>query len=138
MDHCTRIGFTGNRYGLNSNQKEEIKKILNSFTSIIISHGDCVGADTDFHKLCMDYRKEHPDKTMIIHIYPPDNASLRAFNDGDVVFPTKPYLKRNMDILKNSSILIACPVDKNKEQLRSGTWSTMRKARKRQMVIHLL
>lgn len=44
--------------------------------------------------------------------------------------PEKPYLKRNDDIIKNSQILIACPIDKTKEILRSGTWSTIRKARK--------
>ena len=42
----------------------------------------------------------------------------------------KSYLHRNIDIIKNSSLLIACPVDKNKEELRSGTWSTIRQARK--------
>lgn len=34
--------------------------------------------------------------------------------------------------------LLACPIDKNREDLRSGTWSTIRKARKHNLLIHLL
>ena len=49
-----------------------------------------------------------------------------------------PYLERNLNIIKNSSILIACPIDKNNEELRSGTWSTIRKARKLNKIIHIL
>jgi len=50
----------------------------------------------------------------------------------------EPYLKRNLNIIKNSSILIACPIDKNREDLRSGSWSTIRKARKYNLLIYLL
>lgn len=50
----------------------------------------------------------------------------------------KPYLQRNLDIIKNSSILIACPVNKNKEELRSGTWSTIRRAKKEKIQVIIL
>lgn len=50
----------------------------------------------------------------------------------------KPYLERNANIVEESSILIACPIDKNEEEWRSGTWSTVRKARKRNIMIHIL
>jgi hypothetical protein len=125
-----KIGFTGNRYGLRPDQKIQIEALLDKYKNITVSHGDCVGSDTDFHILCVDYKKAHPEKTIQVHIYPPDNPHLRAFNKGDVVMEEKPYLHRNMNIIKNSSLLIACPVDKNKEELRSGTWSTIRQARK--------
>jgi len=52
--------------------------------------------------------------------------------------PEKTYLERNLDIVKNSSLLIACPINKNKEELRSGTWSTIRKARKHKLTIYIL
>ena len=40
-----------------------------------------------------------------------------------------PYLERNKEIVASSNLLIACPVG-DKEELRSGTWSTVRFARK--------
>lgn len=125
-----RIGFTGNRHGLNSEQREQILVILNKYQNLTVLHGDCIGSDTEFHEICTEYNKIHPDKKIEIHIYPPNNPILRAFNQGDLIMPEKYYLDRNLDILKNSDILIACPIDKNKEELRSGTWSTIRRAKK--------
>jgi hypothetical protein len=127
-----RIGFTGNRNGLRPDQEEQIKLILDEYKNIIVLHGDCVGSDTDFHKICVNYKNK-----ITIHIYPPNNPMLRAFNDGDKVMEEKSYLERNMDIVKNSDILIACPVDKNKEELRSGTWSTVRQAKKHGIPVYL-
>jgi hypothetical protein len=127
-----RIGFTGNRNGLRPNQEEQIKLILDEYENIIVLHGDCVGSDTDFHKICVNYKNK-----IKIHIYPPNNPTMRAFNDGDKVMEEKSYLERNMDIVKNSDILIACPVDKNKEELRSGTWSTVRQAKKYGIPVYL-
>jgi hypothetical protein len=43
-----KIGFTGNRNGLTLNQEEQIILILDKYNNIIVSHGDCIGADTDF------------------------------------------------------------------------------------------
>lgn len=137
MDKLIKIGFTGNRYGLNSEQKNQIISILNKYNNLIVSHGDCKGADTDFHNLCIDYRNKQPYKKIKIYIFPLNDSKLRAFNQGDQLMDEKPYLKRNLDIIKNSSILIACPIDKNKEQLRSGTWSTIREARKQKLIIYI-
>jgi hypothetical protein len=133
-----KIGFTCNRKGLTPIQEEEIKLILDKYDNIIVSHGDCIGADTDFHNLCMNYKNTHINKNITIHIFPPNNPKLRAFNIGDLLMKEEPYLKRNLNIIKNCSILIACPIDKNREDLRSGTWSTVRKARKHKLLIYLI
>jgi hypothetical protein len=138
MEEVIKIGFTGNRHGLNSEQKVQIISILDKYNNLILSHGDCVGSDTDFHNLCVNYRNEHLNKKIMIHIYPPNNPVLRAFNQCDLIMDEKPYLQRNLDIVTNSSILIACPVNKNKEEWRSGTWSTIRKAKKQNLTIHIL
>jgi hypothetical protein len=39
-----KIGFTGNRNVSSFEQKDQIKLILDNYTNIIVSHGDCVGA----------------------------------------------------------------------------------------------
>ncbi len=132
-----KIGFTGNRFGLKPDQEEQIKLILDKYNNIVVLHGDCIGADTDFHNLCVNYRNTHVDKTLLIHIYPPNISSMRSFNQADLTMEERPYLERNLNIIKNSSILIACPVDKNKEILRSGTWSTIRQARKHNVLTYL-
>ena len=133
-----KIGFTGNRNGLNQEQKERILMILDKYDDIIVSHGDCVGSDTDFHNICINYKETYPTKKIIITIFPPSNPTLRAFNKGDLLMKEKPYLQRNLDIIKNSNILIACPINKNKEVLRSGTWSTIRRAKKQNITVHIL
>jgi len=132
-----RIGFTGNRYGLNEEQRNQIINLLDKYDNMIILHGDCIGSDTDFHNLCINYRNLKSSKKIIIHIYPPDKSTLRGFNKGDLIMDMKPYLDRNMDIINNSDLLVACPFDKNKEELRSGTWSTIRQARKKKMKIYI-
>lgn len=133
-----QIGFTGNRNGLRPDQEQQIKLILDKYDNMIVSHGDCVGSDTEFHNLCVNYKNAHLDKNIIIRIFPPNITTLRAFNNADILMEEKPYLERNLDIIKHSSILIACQIDKNKEELRSGTWSTVRQARKYKLDIYLL
>jgi hypothetical protein len=78
----------------------------------------------------LEHIKNHPDKTLSIHIYPPSDPKLRAFNKADILMPEKPYLIRNVDIVTDSEILIGCPIDKTKEDMRSGTWYTIRHAKK--------
>jgi hypothetical protein len=133
-----KIGFTGNRHGLTPEQKEQIVLILDKYNNIIVSHGDCVGSDTDFHNLCIQYKETHLDKQIMIHIFPPIIPTLRAFNQADLLMDEKPYLERNLNIIKYSLVLIACPIDKNKEELRSGTWSTIRQAKKLNKLIYIL
>lgn len=136
-----KIGFTGTRNGLNLEQKDKIKCFLNDIDSDIevieVSHGDCIGADTDFHEIITQYKKDRSNKVIKIVIHPPDNSVLRKFNQGDEVMPTLPYLERNDRIVETCDILIGCPLDKNNEELRSGTWSTIRKARKKGIHVYL-
>lgn len=126
------IGFTGTRDGITNDQRAKIHTILNDYNNIVALHGDCIGADTDFHNIC----KMHDD--IIINIYPPTDSKLRAFNIGDNIMAEQPYLIRNKDIVDNSDILIACPKDKNKPQQRSGTWSTIRYAQKNKLIVYIL
>lgn len=141
MDALT-IGFTGNRYGLKTEQKYEINLILNNYLdlydNIIFSHGDSIGSDTEFHKICLHYKYTRLNKNITIRIFPSNNHILRAFNNADILMEEKPNLVRNQNIIKNSSILIACPIDKNKEEIKSETWSIIRQAKRNNLTIHIL
>jgi hypothetical protein len=89
-------------------------------------HGDCVGADAEADDLIAQIGG------CKIVIHPPDNPRKRAFKTrypGRIVLPAKPYLMRNHDIVDATDILIAAPKT-NEEELRSGTWATIRYAMK--------
>ena len=86
MEEYIKIGFIGNcRYGLDSEQKDKIISILDIYDNIIVSHRDSIGTDKDFHNLCMNYRKEHPNKKIRIEIFPSNNLKIRAFNEPDLL-----------------------------------------------------
>lgn len=51
--------------------------------------------------------------------------------------PIKPPLVRNHDIVDSTELLIACPKEQV-EVLRSGTWATIRYARKKEITVWLI
>jgi hypothetical protein len=122
------IGFTGTQAGMTTEQKVTLGHYLNIATrptkiDVEYHHGDCIGADADFHKLL-----EERNITNII-IHPPIINKKRAFCKSNFILEPKDYLDRNKDIVNASEILIATPKE-NDEQLRSGTWSTIRYCKK--------
>jgi hypothetical protein len=122
------VGFTGTRQGMTEKQAEAfeilLKRWLDGHTTIIFTHGDCVGADKDAHELAMKYGDISIEKR------PCDLENYRAHCvGGTVVAEPKSPLDRNKDIVNESDILVACPGEYT-EQLRSGTWSTLRYAKK--------
>ena len=118
-----KIGFTGSRGGLSPDQTYKIVEVLSNCNPSEVHHGDCVGADEQFHNICRDLN-------IPIIIHPPTNESKRAFCEGGSLQKAKfSYLKRNQNIVDCCDLLIACP-ETATEKLRSGTWSTIRYARK--------
>jgi hypothetical protein len=120
-----KIGFTGSREGLTDRQKTALREILSrskESDSDEFHHGDCIGADEEAYLIAeeLDYR---------IICHPPTNPRLRAFCASYEERPPKQYLKRNEDIVEEADIVVACPRQKV-EVLRSGTWATIRRARK--------
>ena len=119
------IGFTGAQGGMNASQYKQVSEFIQVFAPTEVHHGDCIGVDTDFHNICANKAK--------IIIHPPSNNSKRSYCKGGSVLCQKPYLQRNKDIVDSSDILFACPI--SKEILRSGTWSTIRYAKKCNKII---
>ncbi len=131
----TGIGFTGSRNGLTLKQEYALRKLLeeeiNHRLECDIHHGACVGADSTFVYLVKNIGKGR------VYAHPSNIESMtcdRAKCLSDVIYQPKDPLERNQDIVDNSSLLIACPETKE-EQRRSGTWSTVRRARKKGIVI---
>lgn len=140
------IGFTGTQRGMTVKQQDafEIEICSLLFASdydCIFHHGVCIGADEEAHFLVyncgLDWR----------YLYPPintDKMSDKILNDGYSfvkssdpssvpaikIHEPKDYLERNKDIVNASDVLIVVPGEFT-EQLRSGTWSTYRYAKKK-------
>lgn len=128
-----RLGFTGTQVGMSDSQENWIKGYLAGLGNSIQAahHGDCIGADADFHLLCL-----RQDVFIVLH--PPEDPKKRARCRGaSYEHSERPYLERNRDIVNNCDILLACP-QQTEEKLRSGTWSTIRYARKQLKKIYLI
>lgn len=117
-----RIGFTGTRKGMVDVQKLVVLSLLERMLSSEAHHGDCIGSDEAFHALV---RQMLPRAQIIVH--PPADERQRAFCNGDLILPPLPFRDRDRVIAASSSTLIAAP-RLTHEELRSGTWATIRDA----------
>lgn len=140
-----RLGFTGTQRGMTAPQQIALAAWLTERAETLVEahHGDCVGADEQFDDLL-----ELLGVRTVIH--PPTINTKRAWcarlwatrlKFGEMTggtaphrktvieLPPRPYLARNRDIAKASSALVAAPGEMV-EQLRSGTWATVRCMRK--------
>ena len=127
-----QIGFTGTQQGMTNAQKASLRVLLTRLAPQIIHSGDCIGADKEFHTMA-----KFIDPAVFSVGHPPDNNRKRAFCGYNVKKATKPYLVRNREIVAECDMLIACP-KKFDEQLRSGTWATVRAARKAKKPIAII
>ena len=125
-------GFTGTRNGMTQKQKEAFRDTIILLEIDKFHHGDCIGADFLAHEIIKNI-----NTNIKIIIHPPSYAKYRAFCKGNVILGQRPYLDRNKDIVDHSDLLIATPGE-FKEKLRSGTWSTIRYARKKNKSIYIM
>jgi len=119
-----KVGFTGTQQGMSQRQKEGFTRLILSLKMIEFHHGDCIGADSEAHDIV---RNMNRNTEIVIH--PPSNSSKRGFKKGDLVRKELPYLERNMLIVQETRLLVTTPFSLQ-EELRSGTWATIRYARK--------
>ncbi len=131
-----KIGFTGTQRGMTKKQLVAFRDLIaaRSFDhgdDLEFHHGDCIGADAQAHDI-VDTLGHH------IVIHPPSDGSKRARCAGDdvTVLDPLPYLIRNKNIVDATTMLVATPG--GIETLRSGTWSTVRYARKLGRRIHII
>jgi len=118
------VGFTGTQQGMSDVQKAKFRKTIALIEPVEFHHGDCVGADADAHAIV---REVLPHCVIIVH--PPIIKLKRANCVGHAFRTPKEYIDRNHDIVDECDTLVATPFETT-EQLRSGTWATVRYARK--------
>lgn len=123
------VGFTGTQLGMTRQQELILENLLIEYRRTgrdqSFHHGHCIGADAQAHEIAyslMYFIVSHPSthKTKTAKVRRPSHKMLEP----------KDPLKRNQDIVNASEILIATP-NQYEEVQRSGTWSTIRRARKK-------
>ena len=133
MNKKLTIGFTGTQLGMTIEQSDAVKRIVKELRNNIeeVGHGDCIGADAEFHKIAMEFK-------IPVILHPPIKDDKRAFCKGYIEsFPKKDYLVRNRDIVDNSDVLLATPKSSS-EEVRSGTWATIRYALKKKKLVIII
>lgn len=125
-----KIGFTGSSTTITEAQVDALQGLLVKLDTSEFHHGDCIVADVTaaelVHKL-----------GIYIVCHPPKNSYKAAFTDfnNESRSPLH-YMDRNKNIVNETEILIAVP--DGPEKVRSGTWSTVRYARKLSKEIYII
>ena len=121
------LGITGTQT-IEKVSEERLKYLCLVLESLVgtythFHHGDCVGIDEYAARYAhsLGYR---------IVCHPPKNSLKRAMTMYHDIYPALDYLDRNRQIVLHSDLVLAIPVDPNKEVLCSGTWACVRYARK--------
>jgi hypothetical protein len=120
------LGFTGTQYGMTDKQKSKAEAFLRTINPDKVIHGCCIGADKQFVEIT---RKVFP--TIEIEAFPSNirnKTSAIARSLSDKVHDPETSLRRNKRMIGLISYLLACPSG-DTEQMRSGTWATIRYAR---------
>lgn len=126
----TTIGFTGSRHGMTIAQARTVSDLVGLFTDVDgatqARHGVCKGADIEFHFIAKQHGLRvigHPGVSVS------GDRAMRGDAKCDETMPEKGFIDRNHDIVDASDVLIATPKSRV-EEIRSGTWATVRYARK--------
>lgn len=122
------IGFTGTQVGMTNRQRQTARHILRALRPSELHHGDCIGSDAQIHTIAENLGN------IKIYLHPPINETKRAFCKSHYISPAKDYIPRNHDIVLQSTILLATP-ETVAERNCSGTWATIRFARKKNRMI---
>lgn len=141
-----KIGVTGTKTGMKHRQQESFKFLLRclkaTYDEVELHHGDCIGSDAQADKFARELGCR-------IVIHPPINTKNQAncAQQGDKVCEPKEYGERDYDIVDETEILVATPtfgqifvgkISIYTERVRSGTWMTIRYARKSATMIFIL
>lgn len=128
----TAVGSTGTQHGMNLLQQKLFGELLLELggENPVLHHGDCVGSDAQAHDIA---------KSMGWYVvgHPPIKEHLRAFKECDELREPGNYLDRDHDIVDETVALVATPRLLH-EELRSGTWATVRYARKARRPVYII
>ena len=120
------VTFTGTQKGLSARQLEFVTHMLTTNPPELLIHGGCVGADAEVDTIAAMLnipREVYPSNI------PAKHGHLYSMVGKITVHPPMEPLKRNRLMVDKADGVIACP-SSDKEVVRSGTWATVRYARR--------
>lgn len=129
-------GFSGQRNGMTEAQEQAFYMLLKELMLERLDHGDCVGSDENAHDIALKI------PVPVIGIHPPTSARYRAHCETRIatgvqlkVYPPRPFLIRDRNILVEKDVLIATPRTPHMPiSLRGqGTWTTVWYAKQQDM-----
>jgi len=118
-----KLGFTGTRLEPSDRQQKQMVTLLKLHTPAELHHGDCIGADEFIAKLAWELQS----KGIRVVCHPPTDEKDRAFTKYHECRDALPYIERNHAIVDECDFLLGVPRTAN-EEVRSGTWATIRYA----------
>lgn len=127
------VGFTGTRRHPTRWQRQTLQQLLGAlrYDGLYLHHGDCVGADAEAHSIAQRLGVD-------VVLHPPVDDTYRANSTGAVeTAKPLPYLERNRAIVDSVESLVAVPRSM-REELRSGTWATVRYAVSRSLPVTII
>lgn len=119
-----KVGMTGTRRGLTAAQFDALRQYLPWLKITEFHHGDCIGADAEVATLL---EMEYPLTRIVSR--PCTIEKARAYTPADETHDPIAPLDRNRLIVDHTDLLLAFP-GMMREQQRSGTWFTIRYARR--------
>jgi hypothetical protein len=123
------VSFTGTRRGANHWQRVFVRQHLLHLRPSAVAHGACVGADDQLDEIAAElgiHRLVWPS-TSVTRV--PDERLRARTGSSLTIMPPLPPLERDRLIVDAGEILIATPAQ-TFEMPRSGTWATVRYARR--------
>lgn len=133
------VGFTGTQHGITSAQLKALAFLVATIQPPRVHHGLCIGGDATFHQVVRLTKLASGNSPRICG-HPPINKSKVAdfdYADFDELMEPDEYLPRNDAIVGHSGVLIATPKG-FEEEVRSGTWYTIRRARSAGLTIFII
>jgi hypothetical protein len=122
------VGFTGtSQCPLTKAQRQSLRVELMRRGPGALHLGDAINADAECYDIAFELSEPGSyEHTFTLIGHPPTNASKRAFKSYDLELPPLPYIERDDAIIAASVEMLACPRLDFREELRSGTWTTIR------------
>jgi len=127
------LAFTGSKDRITVPQKVRLQGELERLRDqgfLWMHNGDCVVSDATAAQLWRKLGRK-------IMLHPPLIEKYRAFEAADIICEPRDYLVRDRHMVECSEFLLATPQTFD-EQRRSGTWTTIRYARKLRMQILII
>lgn len=149
VQRIMRVGITGTRGPVPHAQRRTLGLTLTLLCTatpaageregLVMHHGCCTGTDEAAHMI----GRTLPGVLIFGHpgagVSGPSPLTMRS-GEFDLLCPPRPFRARNRDIVSESRLMVACPKhpERDPRALHSGTWQTVRLARRAALPIILV